>query len=129
MTILKGQCERFIRVFLKNGYLQNVLSIYCTGGLVLEEDECLAIVGVEDPRFTACSSSRSDGSGDNQSGRRPDSAYLSLVTALSNTAVSSIPNIEPLKELCKLHWKLYKTDISYLLAIGCSLSVLVVYET
>ena len=65
--------------------------------MVLVVAECLGSMGVEEPFFMGRFSSRNVGSGDNQSGSRPDSANTSLVTALSNTAISSAPNIEPLR--------------------------------
>ena len=65
--------------------------------MVLVVVECLGSMGVEEPFFMGRFSSRNVGSGDNQSGSRPDSANTSLVTALSNTAISNAPNIEPLR--------------------------------
>ena len=77
-------------------------------GLVFEVAECLGSIGVEAPFLTSRSPSRSLGSGDSQSGSRPDSANPSLVTALSSTAVSNEPNIEPSNDKVYLKLKLQK---------------------
>lgn len=85
-------------------------TFYWTGGLLLEVFICLVNMGVEPPFLITRSPSRSLGSGDIQSGRRPVSANISLVTALSNTEVSNVPNIEP--------WRLlhnYNLDIIFYL--------------
>lgn len=66
--------------------------------MVLEVAECLDSMGVEEPFLMGRNPSRNLGSGDNQSGSRPDSANPSLVTALSSTAISNAPNIEPLRK-------------------------------
>lgn len=80
--------------------------------MVFEVAECLGSIGVEAPFLTSRSASRSLGSGDSQSGSRPDSANPSLVTALSSTAVSNEPNIEPSNDKAYLNvLKTVKTKV------------------
>ena len=90
-ALIKG--ERYIRekYFIRN----NINRLIYIDGLIFEVDECLGTIEGESPFLTSRNPSRSLGSGDSQSGSWPDSANPSLVTALSSTAVSSAPNIEP----------------------------------